>query len=165
MTDYKPDDIMRMFGVDNEPPAFAKGGIIPPGSDLLPLMRCLNGTGGAMPRPSADDAVRVTVSPAEHITDPDRAEALGLTVDAKRMRGYGDVITTVDLHEVGDGTVEHVVKVVHADDMIGVATEALHQFDPRYFDEDGNLALSGEYVYRPVHFAEQGRVVVCERVR
>jgi hypothetical protein len=37
--------------------------------------------------PGPDDRKSVLMSPGEVITDPDRAEALGLTADAKRMRG------------------------------------------------------------------------------
>lgn len=45
--------------------------------------------GGSLPsRPlgTGPDEVPVMVVPGERITDPDRAEALGLTVDAERMR-------------------------------------------------------------------------------
>jgi hypothetical protein len=35
---------------------------------------------------AAGDLVEAMLSPAEYITDPDRAEQLGLTVEARRMR-------------------------------------------------------------------------------
>lgn len=107
MTDYKPDDIMRMFGIDS------------------------------------------LGAPIDHLTRP--------------ICGYGDVI--VKTHEDGTRTVEH------ADDVIAISTWVLSQ-QPECgircaINGDGLFAAdsAGEYVYRPVHFAEQGRVVVCERVR
>lgn len=83
------------------------------------------------------------------------------------VHSYGELVQTFALRETTDRGTVCVVKVAHGDDTIGVATETLHQFDPASFNEDGNLVCdtAGEYVYRPVHFAEQGRVVVCERVR
>lgn len=50
----------------------AQGGIIPPR------------------RPADDDSVLVMLSPGRQITYPDEAEALGMNVDAKRMRHDGD---------------------------------------------------------------------------
>lgn len=38
------------------------------------------------PRPLAEDEHVVLLSPGQQITDPDEAEALGLTADARRMR-------------------------------------------------------------------------------
>ena len=44
-------------------------------------------SGGTVPhRPDEDDSIPVMLTPGEEITDPARAEALGLTVDARRMR-------------------------------------------------------------------------------
>ena len=44
-------------------------------------------TGGEIrPYKPADDSVPVMLSPGRLITDPDEAEALGLAVDARRMR-------------------------------------------------------------------------------
>lgn len=92
-------------------------------------------------------------------------DSLGAPIDhlTQPIRGYGDVI--VKTHEDGTRTVEH------ADDVIAISTWVLSQQpecgircainDAGHFVAD----TAGEYVYRPVRFAEQGRVVVCERVR
>lgn len=48
--------------------------------------------GGKITRPLSDilgDSVPVLLSEGKVITDPDEAEALGLTVDARRMREEG----------------------------------------------------------------------------
>jgi hypothetical protein len=44
--------------------------------------------GGSMPqaRENTADRVPFMLAPGEEITDPDQAEAVGLTVEAKRMR-------------------------------------------------------------------------------
>lgn len=59
-----------------------------------------------------------------------------------------------------------VIRVVSTDDQITISTWLLSE-NSLTINEDGNLVAdaAGEYVYRPVRFAEQGRVVVCERVR
>lgn len=41
-----------------------------------------------MPSRLRDDSIPAWIAPAEEITDPERAEALGLTVDARRMRSH-----------------------------------------------------------------------------
>lgn len=104
MTDaapYKPDDIMRMFGVDNSEPS---------------------------------------------------------------TRPYGNIDLT-EHYDKNGACIQ--VTVGHADDRIGITKQLLDQIEPGHIDNDGNLVVdtAGEYVYRPVRFAEQGRVVVCERVR
>jgi hypothetical protein len=70
---------------------------------------------------------------------------------------YGDATMT----RQADGTIS-----VQADDVIGVSFELLHQIESGHV-RDGLLVLdtAGEYRYRPVSFALDGRVVVCERVR
>jgi hypothetical protein len=76
---------------------------------------------------------------------------------------YGEIV--LQSHYGLDGTVT-AITVLRADEVIGVSKALL---------DEGILTLSdagyivvdtaGEYVYRPVRFADQGRVVVCERVR
>lgn len=41
---------------------------------------------GYVPGRDGDDTIRVVLSPGEEITDADRAEQLGLTVEARRIR-------------------------------------------------------------------------------
>jgi hypothetical protein len=52
----------------------------------------LRAHGGTIPayRPRADEQL-VLLSPGRRIVDPDEAEALGLTADAKRMRERGSL--------------------------------------------------------------------------
>lgn len=59
-----------------------------------------------------------------------------------------------------------VIRVASFDDQVQISTWLLSE-NSLTINEDGNLVAdtAGEYVYRPVRFAEQGRVVVCERVR
>lgn len=59
-----------------------------------------------------------------------------------------------------------VIRVVSTDDQITISTWLLSE-NSMTINDAGNLVAdtAGEYVYRPVRFAEQGRVVVCERVR
>lgn len=70
---------------------------------------------------------------------------------------YGDVVCT----RYRDGT----VVIDHADPAIGVSSALLETGDLTV--EDGLLVLdtAGAYRYRPVRFADHGRVVVCERVQ
>jgi len=42
--------------------------------------------GGRVPQPRHSDSVPMCLSEGKQITDPDEAEALGLTADARRMR-------------------------------------------------------------------------------
>lgn len=54
--------------------------------------------GGTIPprRPADDDSRWAMLSPGRQITDPDEAEALGMNVDAKRMRHGGDTRVRCD---------------------------------------------------------------------
>lgn len=47
--------------------------------------------GQIKPRPASDDSIPIVLSPGKLITDPDEAEALGLNVDAERLRREGSV--------------------------------------------------------------------------
>jgi hypothetical protein len=87
-------------------------------------------------------------------------EPPALTHLAHPTRGYGDIIIKTNYL---DGT----IVVEHADDLIAVSAALIAQIDPRHINDAGHFVAdtAGEYVYRPVRFAEQGRVVVCERVR
>lgn len=58
-----------------------------PGS-LLSILNRSRAEGGHLPcRKHSDGERPVELSPGRLITDPDEAEALGLTVDARRLRG------------------------------------------------------------------------------
>ena len=60
--------------------------ILPGG--LLSILNQPRAEGGHLPRrKNSDDELLVELSPGRLITDPDEAEALGLTVDARRLRG------------------------------------------------------------------------------
>ena len=56
------------------------------------------------------------------------------------------------------------VTVGRADQTIGISSEILSHPVFLRTDEDGNLHIADQVVYRPVGFAEDGRLVVCERV-
>lgn len=74
------------------------------------------------------------------------------------MSDYGEVIC----QRQQDGT----VTVTRADPLIGVSSSFLaHRFHTARI-VDGLLVMdtAGEYRYRPVRFAEDGRIVVCERI-
>lgn len=81
------------------------------------------------------------------------------------VRGYGDLI--LKTHYYPDSSMVRAITVEHADDLIAISAHLLTHIEPRFIRDDGYLVAdtAGEYVYRPVRFAEQGRVVVCERVR
>lgn len=54
----------------------------------LALLNRPRAVGGHLPRPkSSNGGHLIELSPGRLITDPDEAETLGLTVDARRMRG------------------------------------------------------------------------------
>jgi len=55
------------------------------------------------PRHPDDDSIPVLLSPAERITNPDRAEALGLTADAARMRAESGDAGAEQPVPVGEG--------------------------------------------------------------
>lgn len=79
------------------------------------------------------------------------------------MVEYGEVIVTKN----ADGcTVEQ------ADKIVGISASLFSdEIRPLMFErgkaainDDGHLVLCGQVTYRPVAFADQGRVIVCERV-
>jgi hypothetical protein len=55
--------------------------------------------------------------------------------------------------------------VERADRTVGISTEVLaHASNFLCTDEDGHLHIADQVVYRPVKFAEGGKIIVCERV-
>jgi hypothetical protein len=56
-------------------------------------------------------------------------------------------------------------EITQADDVIGISSHLLHGHIPGLFNEAGEFAPTPEYRYRPVRFAYDGTIVVCERVR
>lgn len=55
-------------------------------SGLSALVVCVVERRDGRAMPMANDRVPVVLSPGRQVTDPDEAEALGLTVEARRMR-------------------------------------------------------------------------------
>ncbi len=75
---------------------------------------------------------------------------------------YGSASTMIEYTQNG----ERIVTITHADEIIGVDAAVISR-GTLSLTKDGWLVLdtAGEYVYRPLCFAERGMVVVCERVR
>lgn len=62
------------------------GGLLRRWADRLDPVRFARGGVIRGPSDPGDDSIPFMLSPCRQVTDPDEAEALGLTVEARRMR-------------------------------------------------------------------------------
>ena len=76
------------------------------------------------------------------------------------MDTYGAVVVALDVPS-GRYSIER------APLLAGFATDVLADgaYGELNTDEHGNLVVLGQVIYRPLRFAEGGRIVVCERVQ
>lgn len=80
------------------------------------------------------------------------------------MSGYGSIVLT--RHDDGGLTVDQ------ADDIAGIDSGLFGDDSRPYLidgynvriNDDGHLVIAGQVTYKPIRFADNGRVIVCERV-
>jgi hypothetical protein len=118
---------------------------------------------------TAHEADAVEADPSDLVDRLRRASLEGHIADLGRQIREYDIfmIGSAVIQKHDDGRLE----VVHADDIIGIATQVLAEADTHGLrvDDEGLLWIAGDprYRYRPVRFASGPvpQVLICERVR